>query len=195
MSGGSTFKDAKITVYSDAILITATSLDKILYAVQGLWFFALAKNFMIRGAITKGRYWEQRRGDDLLVASDALVQAVKLEKSIGVPAVVIADDVEIPDGYWLSRFQRGPFGTPLLHFRDRNIVNPFNLFWGESARHRASLLMAENPEHKAKYLWFIALHSAVVNNQELVPPDVLKRLVEKGVLQFKPFESQEQPPK
>jgi hypothetical protein len=53
--------------------------------------------------------------------------------------------------------------------------------------------MAENPEHKDKYLWFIALHSAVADNQELVPPDVLKRLIEQGVLQFKPFETQEKP--
>ena len=93
-------------MYSDAILITAMSLARVLQAAQGLWFFALANNFMIRGAITKGRYWEQRRGNDLLVASDALVRAVKLEKSVGIPAVVIADDVEIPDAYWLARFRR-----------------------------------------------------------------------------------------
>ena len=134
------------------------SLDKVLVAVQGLWFFALAKNFMIRGAITKGRYWELQQGNHLFVASDALVRAVQLEKSVGIPAVVIADDVEIPDNYWLARFAHGPFATALLHFRDRNIVNPFNLFWGESARNRASILMAENPEHQDKYLWFLALH-------------------------------------
>jgi hypothetical protein len=105
---------------------------------------------------------------------------------VGVPAVAIADDVEIPEFYWLSRFQHGPFGTPLLHFRDRNIVNPFNLMWGQSAKHRASLLLAENPAHKDKYLWFIALHDAVVNGKELVPPDVLRRFLENGVLKFTP---------
>lgn len=187
------FKSVQTTMYSDAVLITAMSLDKVLLAVQNLWFLAMAQNFMIRGAITKGRYWEQRQGNHLFVASDALVRAVQLEKSVGVPAVVIADDVEIPDNYWLARFANGPFATALLHFRDRNIVNPFNLFWGESAKTRASILMAENPEHKDKYLWFLALHKAVVSGDPLIPPHSLERFLREGVLQFKPPVAQENP--
>jgi hypothetical protein len=175
-------KEVQATMYSDAILITATSLAKVLGAVQNLWFLALANDLMIRGAITKGRYWEQRQGNHLLVASDALVRAVKLEKSVGVPAVVIADDVEISDNYWLTRFANGPFGTALLHFRDRNIVNPFNVMWGTSAANRASILMSESPEHRDKYLWFLALHKAVQNGQELIPPDVFARFVREGIL-------------
>jgi len=193
--GGETFKEVKTTMYSDAILITATSLVRLLQAAQGLWFFALAHNFMIRGAIAKGRYWEQRMGNDLLVASDALVRAVKLEKSVGVPAIVIADDIEIPDAYWLARFQHGPYVTALLHFRDRNIVNPFNLMWGVSAATRASILVSENPQHKDKYLWFIALHDAVASGQELlIPPDVIKRFMEQGILKFRTSDEQNEPP-
>jgi hypothetical protein len=192
--GGGTFKDVKTTMYSDAIVITAMSLVRVLQAAQALWFFALANNFMIRGAITKGRYWEQRRGSDLLVASDALVRAVKLEKSVGIPAVVIADDVEIPDAYWLARFQGGPFVTALLHFRDRNIVNPFNLMWGRTAAIRASILMGENPQHRDKYLWFIALHDAVASGRELIPPEVLNRFMQQGILKFKRSDEQEEPP-
>lgn len=187
------FKDVQATMYSDALLITGISLPRILGAVQGLWFFAMTHNLMIRGAIAKGRYWEQRQGNHLLVASDALVRAVKLEKSIGIPAVVIADDVEIPEDYWLARFQGGPFVTPLLHFRDRNIVNPFNLMWGQSAATRAALLMDENPEHKDKYLWFLALHKAVASGQELIPPDVLQRFLQKGILKFQPPAPQKNP--
>jgi hypothetical protein len=99
------------TMYSDAILMTGESLGKILSAVQSVWFFALAQNLMIHGAVTQGRYWEQRSGHHLCVVSDALVRVVKLERSVGVPAVLIADDVEIPDKYWLLRFANGPFGT------------------------------------------------------------------------------------
>ncbi len=169
------FNEVKATMYSDAILLTADSLARLLVAVQMLWFLALQNNLMIRGAITKGRYWEKRQGDHLLVASDALVRAVNLEKSVGIPAVVIADDVEIPDEYWLARFAHGPFGTALLHFRDRNIANPFSIMWGASAATRASMLMAESPAHKDKYLWFLALYEAVKNGQELIPPAVLAR--------------------
>ena len=93
-----------------------------------VWFLALMHDLMVRGAVAKGRYWEQRQGNHMLVASDALARAVKLEKSVGVPAVVIADDVEIPDALWFHRFQNGGlFLTPILHCRDRNIINPFNL--------------------------------------------------------------------
>jgi hypothetical protein len=187
--------EVQATMYSDAILITAASLDKVLVAVQSLCFLALAHNLMIRGSITKGRYWEQRQGNHFLVASDALVRAVKLEKTVGVPAVVIADDVEIPDNYWLTRFVSGTFRTPLLHFRDRNIVNPFNVFWFRSAAFRASQLMAESPEHKDKYLWFLALHKAVEDGQELIPPDILTRFLREGVLKRRNTEPQgEQPP-
>ena len=90
-------KEVQASVYSDAVLITGASLPPVLRAVQNFWFLALVHDFMIRGAIAYGRYWEQRSGGHLFVASDALVRAVKLERLVGVPAVVIADDVEIPE--------------------------------------------------------------------------------------------------
>jgi hypothetical protein len=57
------------TMYSDAILITRKSLGKILSAVQSVWCFALAQNLMIRGAITQGRYWEERSANHLFVVT------------------------------------------------------------------------------------------------------------------------------
>lgn len=175
-------KGAEVTIYSDAILVTCDSLGDVACAIQNMWFVALANDLMIRGAISKGRYWEQRRGNHMLVASDALVRAVKLERSVGNPAVVIADDVEIPDYVWLHRFANGLLQTPILHFRDRNIVNPFNFFWYKSAAVRAAQLMSTSLAHKDKYLWFLALHEAVGDDQELVPPAVMTRFVRDGVL-------------
>jgi|SRR5712664_3084320 len=172
----------EITVYSDAVLVTGQALGRVAGAIQNVWFLALAHNLMIRGAITKGRYWEQRQGNHMFVASDALVRAVKLERSVGIPAVVIADDIEIPDAFWVHRFANGLYVTPILHFRDRNIVNPFNLMWCRSAGDRARRLMADSPTHRDKYLWFLALHEAVTNGQELVPPAVMARFVRDGIL-------------
>ena len=176
----------RTTVYSDAILLTSNSLADLLGTVQSLWFFALGSDLMLRGAIAKGRYWEERNGPHFLVASEALVRCVKLEKSIGIPAVVLADDIDIPDDYWLTRFTKGPLVTPLLHFRDRNIVNPFNVFWFRSAGTRATQLMSKSPAHKDKYLWFLALHKAVGDNRELIPQEVLARLLAQGVLRATP---------
>jgi hypothetical protein len=178
-------KAVEITMYSDAVLLTSQSLIPVAQTIQNLYFVALVHNLMVRGAITKGRYWEQRQDNHMLVASDALARAVKIERSLGVPAVVIADDVEIPDEVWMSRFVNGVYLTPILHFRERNIVNPFNLFWGTSAGDRASRLMVESPAHKEKYLWFLSLYQAVKNNHELAPPGMLERFLREGILKVK----------
>ena len=174
--------DVQVTMYSDSILTTSKSLGKLLQAVQSLLFISLARQFVVRGAITKGRYWEQKKGNNLLVASDALVRAVKIENEIGIPAVVITDDIEIPDSYWAYRFAEGVFATPLLHFRDKNIVNPFNNYWFKSAAIHLSRMMANSPSHKEKYLWFLALYEEVKNDQVLVPQDAIKRLIDMGLL-------------
>jgi hypothetical protein len=174
--------DVQVTMYSDAILLTGTTLSKVLAAVQAVWFMALCRDLMIRGAVTHGQYWEERRGNHLFVVSDALVRAVRLERSVGIPAVVIADDVEIPESYWLARFSQGPLITALLYFRDRNIVNPFNLMWFRSAETRARQLMEANPAHKDKYLWFLALYKAVYDGWVLIPHPVFEKFLRDGVL-------------
>jgi hypothetical protein len=179
---GFPLKEVQVTMYSDAILVTSDSLPRVLQAVQGLWFYAVSHGFMIRGAIAKGRYWEKRQDNHFFVASDALVRAVKLEKAVGIPAVVIADDIEIEDRYWLARFTEGVFVTPLLHFRDRNIVNPFGIYWYRSAADHVRELLARHPEHRDKYLWYLSLHEAVGKGWELIPSDVLARFLRDGIL-------------
>lgn len=186
--------DVKITMYSDSILVVGERLRDVLNAVQGLWFFALASDFMIRGSITKGRYWEMRTNSALVVISDALVRAVQLEKQVSIPAVVIADDVEIPEELWYTQFAPDPSGagtivTSLLHFRDRNIVNPFNRYWLLSAGARANRLMQKYPKYKDKYLWFIALHQAVTNRHQLVPQEIFEKLVRSGMVTWVPLGS------
>jgi hypothetical protein len=184
--------EVKTTMYSDSILIVGKELGPVLNAVQGIWFFALASDLMIRGGIAKGRYWERKRGNDLLVVSDALVRAVKLESMVSVPAVVLADDIDIDDRHWYPQLLGDPDAvvvTPLLHFRDRNIVNPFNRYWLLSAGARAQRLMESHPAHKDKYLWFLALHQAVTERHQLVPKGLIDRLVREGVIGFVPHES------
>lgn len=171
-----------VTIYSDAVLITSKELLPVLRGAQALWFMALMQNLMIRGAVTKGRYWSERSDNHMFVVSDALSRAVKLEKSVGVPAVVLADDIEIPDDLWLYRFRRSLAEMPLLHFRDRNIVNPFNPGWLKSAANHAQKLMDVSPAHRDKYLWFLALYQAVRANEYLIPPERLNAFINDGRL-------------
>jgi hypothetical protein len=179
--GEFTVPEVEMTMYSDAILVTSKSLAAILRAVQNIWFLAMQHDMMLRGGVTQGRYWQKRAGNNLMVISDALVRAVKLEKMVSVPAVVLADVIEIPDEAWGARHQIG-HAAPLLYFRDRVIVNPFNAVWLRSARGRAERLMNEIPQHRDKYLWFLALHEAIWQKEDLVPPAVSRRLFDKGVL-------------
>jgi hypothetical protein len=190
MIDGADFGDSvKLTMYSDAILLTSDNLLHLVMACQSVWFFALQHDFMVRGGIAKGKYWEERRGGHLLVVSDALVRAVKLEGAVSIPAIMIADDIDIPEDYWLTLVQDGNFSGPILHFRDRNIVNPFNVMWGTSAGHRAERLMGESPNHRDKYLWFIALYKAVVSGDILVPNGRVQSMLAKGLIGY----SQPQP--
>ncbi|EMH2962241.1 hypothetical protein V6G44_003040 [Burkholderia multivorans] len=97
----------KMTMYSDAILLTSDELAPVLSAVQVLWFIALTEDLMIRGGIAYGRYWERRHGDHLMVVSDALAAAVKIESMVSVPAVALSDDIEIPLDFWVARGRAG----------------------------------------------------------------------------------------
>ena len=173
---------ANISVYSDSILIVCDELPPLLYAVQSLWFATLAQDWLIRGGISYGKYWEDRTNGNLFVVSDALVRAVRLESTIRVPGVVLSPEVEVPLGEWFKRFRDGPFAAPLLHFGGFNVVNPFNPCWFLSAKNRVSNLLAKYPEHAAKYEWFLRLAEQVGNHDTLVPPEAVKQLVAMGAI-------------
>jgi hypothetical protein len=111
-------------------LVVGDELAPILSTIQLLWFAALRNDYLIQGGIAFGDYWSEERDGHFFVVSDALVQAVKLEASVSVPAVVLADNIVIPENMWASRFSsansdstfnttekvtRPIFQMPLLH--------------------------------------------------------------------------------
>jgi len=192
---------AEVVVYSDSILVTGDDLFSVLQAVNLLWWSALLNDWMLRGGVAYGRVWTRREGTHLFVVSEPLVKAAQIEKSVRVPAVALAKDIEIPEEAWVHRFSAGALSTPLLHFGGLNIVNPFNSFWFQSAITRVSQLLERFPMHSDKYYWFLALTGEVNVDAPLVPPAVLKSLQEQGVIEFIPHGSEgealgdtEQPP-
>ena len=56
---------AEVSIYSDSILIVADDLPSILHAVKTLLFVILMQDWMIRGGIAYGRYWEKRENGHL----------------------------------------------------------------------------------------------------------------------------------
>lgn len=171
-----------VSIYSDSILLVCDDLPPLLYAVQSLWFATLTYDWMIRGGIAYGKYWEDRSNGNLFVVSDALVRAVRIESTVKHPCVAVSPEVEIPLGTWVSRFEDGLFVAPLLHHDGLNVVNPFNLFWFASARHRVSQMKVASPQHSDKYDWFLNLAQAIEENQVLVPQQAVDKLLELKVI-------------
>lgn len=177
-------ESVQITVYSDAILIVSDDLGPVLTAVQSAWFFALSCDLMLRGGVSYGRYHCEQRRNNMLVVSDALVRAVRIEGSVSVPVVALDDTIHIPDEYWAPYFVEGALVSPILWFEGRPIVNPFNRYWFQSAMVRSSQLAeaTEDAGHKLKYEWFGNLWSAVNERECLAPDGVFEKLLLNGAL-------------
>ncbi|MBK9594468.1 MAG: hypothetical protein IPO57_03610 [Rhodocyclales bacterium] len=177
---------APVSVYSDSIMVVGDELPPVLHTIGALNWAALLHGWLIRGGIAYGRYWEEREDGNLFVVSDALVKAVALEKTVKVPAVVVAGDIPLGLEAWVPRFQQGIFKAPLLHFRGLNIVNPFNPYWFKSATIRLMELLDRHQHHSEKYDWFLSLSEAVAHDDILIPEEILNRMLELGVLQKVP---------
>lgn len=173
---------ANVSVYSDSILIVCDELPPLLYAVQSLWFATLTQDWLIRGGIAYGKYWEERSNGNLFVVSDALVRAVRLESTVKVPSVVLSPEVVAPLSAWVARFRDGPFSAPLLHFDGLNIVNPFNPYWFASARMRVCQLLDQFPQHTDMYEWFLKLSEHVEAHEPLVPKIALEEMLTLGII-------------
>lgn len=174
---------AKVSVYSDSILVVGDELPPVLHTIVALQWAALTQDWLVRGGVAYGRYWEEKEDGNLFVVSDAIVRAVALEKSVKVPAVALSEDIALGIEAWVPRFEYGVFKAPLLFFDGRTIVNPFNSYWFASAVLRARRLLTEHPSHKEKYEWFLLLAEAVARDDVLVPEPALARMLELGILQ------------
>ncbi len=175
-------KNAAISIYSDSILIVSDDLSPVLHAVNNLWFAAMTNNWLIRGGIAYGKYWEQRENGNLFVVSDALVRAVKLEASVRHPVVAFCPEVKLGLNYWVARFAHGLLQAPVLSFREISFVNPFNPYWFRSAETRTKQMLEAFPEHEIKYRWFLDLVDAIDSQETLVPAEVVQELLDLKVI-------------
>lgn len=110
--------------------------------------------------------------------SDAWVRALKLETTVGIPAIVVSDEIKLGFEAWVPRFECGPHRSLLLYFGGMTIVNPFN----EYAVIRVEELRKQLPAHKSKYDWFLELADAIRRDESLVPQAMLTRMLELGIL-------------
>jgi hypothetical protein len=160
--------DVKIQVVSDAFIVTAEHLSRMIGVLQALHMRTLIHDCLVRGGIGHGLHIEATEGDNNYVVSQGLVQAVRLEKNGRFPCVAVHESIDIPLEWWKP--STNPFTRGLLYFEGLRIVNPFNLVWGQSAMTRVWQLLQRFPEHRDKYDWFLRLYQAVITGDPLVPP-------------------------
>ncbi len=158
--------DVSLRIYSDALLLTSTSLGRLIREVQSIQMHTLFNDCLVRGGIGYGKHIEVTDKSNLYVVSQALVQAVEIEKTIKYPCVALHESIEVPMRWWqpdIRNIFRG-----LLYFDGLRIVNPFNMMWGTSAATRVNMMLAHCPEHKQKYEWFLRLFDAVMDDKPLI---------------------------
>ncbi|MHB1956516.1 MAG: hypothetical protein ACYCOU_22525 [Sulfobacillus sp.] len=159
--------DTTIRIFSDTMIIGSRNLVSVVMEVRAMLMFALYHNLLVRGGIGYGQHVEVADQGNLYVVSQALVQAVELEKRIKKPCVAIHEEVTIPVEWWAAGVSN--FLRPVLYYDDIRLVNPFNIMWGHSAMTRVEHLAVEYPDQSEKYLWFLDLYKAVNAGALLVP--------------------------
>jgi len=159
--------DVSLRVFSDAFILVSSSFERIVGAVQMVLMQTLFNDFMVRGGIAYGRHIEKAGDGRLQVVSEALVKAVRTEKSIRYPCVALDESV-ITNASWWTPGTRN-LHRPLLYFDGLRLVNPCNSMWGSSAAMRVIQLRQAHPNHSDKHDWFLRLHSAIFSDTPLVP--------------------------
>ncbi len=161
--------DGKIRVFSDSFIITSEYPGYVIQAAHLLSWLLHQEGILVRGGIAYGAHVEAEKAGMILTVSTALTKAVRLEKSVKRPCVVIADDMELPDAVWFQE-------QAILHYFDGlRIVNPFSVMWFRSAGTQTRRLLKMYPEHAEKYKWFLRLYDAVNRRELLRPPDIIQR--------------------
>jgi hypothetical protein len=156
-----------LRIYSDSFILTSPTLSPLVRIVKGLHIIALSHDCVIRGGIGFGKHVESSEGDNFYVVSQALVQAVEIEKHVKWPCVALHESIQIPTDLWNSG--RGSYFRGLLYIDGIWIVNPFNIFWGRTAVARVSRLCEQYPGHREKYDWFLSLYDRFISGDTLPP--------------------------
>ena len=166
-------EDTLLRIFSDSLILSSKNIGKVISAVNLIHMLTLFDNCLIRGGIGYGNHIEVSDIGNLYVVSQALVQAVEVEKSIKYPCVALHESIEVPLAWWLPDMPGiSNFLRKIIYFEGINLINPFNIAWGTSASGRVRVLATQYPEHNEKYNWFVRLYDAVKKDEPLIPPAI-----------------------
>ena len=161
-----------LQIYSDSILLISDNLPALLQSAGMVQFITLSDGFLVRGGIGYGKHISVQNGSHTYVVSEALINAVNVEKTVRMPCVALHKDIEIPDSWWPLHVD--PVIRTLHHFKGLNVVSPLNIMWGTSAIDRVKYMKEKTPEFSEKYDWFLELATSILERKQLVPEHLLR---------------------
>lgn len=156
-----------INVVSDSLILTSTSLDRLLSMCKFAQAITLLEHCLVRGGVGYGRHVDVQDGNNRYVVSQALANAVIVEKTVRWPCVAIDQSIEIEPRHWSPRNE--PIRRSVVHYQGLNLVCPLNLFWGSTAVDRVEHMKESHPDHSDKFDWFLAFAEQILVGAELVP--------------------------
>jgi len=156
-----------INIVSDSIVLISGAFDPLLSMCKITQVVALFEHCLVRGGIGYGRHVDVRDGDNRYVVSQALVNAVLVEKTIRWPCVAIDRAIEIAPKHWCPRTE--PIRRSVVHYQGLNLVCPLNLFWGSTAINRVERMKERFPEHSDKFDWLLVFAEQILMGAELIP--------------------------
>lgn len=146
----------KLNIYSDSIILVSARIEPIIEVAVMVELTALKNYYLVRGAIGFGKHIENTQNGNVYMISEALVNAVRLEKEIKMPCIVLQSSIKIPDTVIADPRRL------VVNYESKYILNPF---W-ESKDLRDSLIAmaAAAKRDKNKYDWLIRFYDATTES-------------------------------
>jgi hypothetical protein len=130
------------------------SLAPLIEVAVMIEIIALKNYYLVRGGIGIVKHVENIQNGNVYMISEALVNAVSLEKKIKMPCIVIHSSITVPDSI-LNDSRR-----LVIFHEDKNILNPF---WNSEDLRASIITMAEEANRDMdKYEWLIRFYDAAM---------------------------------
>lgn len=166
--------DTKTSMFSDSIIISSSNLKDILYEIAQLTAWLLSLDFLFRGGIGYGKFYEVDSCKDILLVSEGLVQAVEIEsKHAKYPRIMLHESVIKELQFILENSENSIFDFARYIIQDESnswFINPFFLNPNISdiiESNKKNIKKYKECDFCDKYQWFEELCNYFIMQREI----------------------------
>jgi hypothetical protein len=144
----------KLNIYSDSIIMVSVNIEPLIEMAVMVELTALKNYYLVRGGIGLGKHIENNQNGNVYMISEALVNAVRLEKEIKMPCIVLHSSIKLPDTILADPRRL------IILYEDKYVLNPF---WNsKDLRDSLITMAAEAKRDKDKYEWLLRFYDAAI---------------------------------